>query len=123
MNQGQTFNEPFGIVKPNRKPWYWQPRAKEPQKQYPVYVPTLTEPWITVRVIAAKNRPSAAIGNLVEIREKLMSKLTDIPRPASEVSKDACVTLEQSLNALRRMAAEGAIGRTKAYKKWRYFSL
>jgi hypothetical protein len=123
MNQAQTFNDPFGLVKPNRKPWYWQPRAKEPQKQYPVYVPTLDEPWITVRFVAAKNRPSAAIGNYADLCLKLMSKLTDIPRPASEVSKDACVTLEQSLNALRRMAAEGSIGRTKAYKKWRYFSL
>ena len=109
MNQAQTF-KPMG-------------KRKEPPKQYPVYVPTLNEPWITVRVIAAKNRPSAAIGNLVEIREKLMAKLTDIPQPASMVSKEACVTLEQSLNALRRMAAEGSIGRTKAYKKWRYFSL
>jgi len=96
---------------------------KQPQKQHPVYVPTLDEPWVMVRFVPSKNRPSAAIGNLAEIREKLMSKLTDIPRPASEVSKDACVTLEQSLNALRRMAAEGSIGRTKAYKKWRYFSL
>ena len=123
MNQAQTLNAEVGLVQPKRGEWYWLPRAKEPPKQYSVYAPTLNEPWITVRVIAAKNRPSAAIGNLAEIREKLMAKLTDTPRPASEVSKDACVTLEQSLNALRRMAAEGSIGRTKAFKKWRYFSL
>jgi len=94
---------------------------KQPQKQHPVYKPTLDEPWINVRFIPSKKLPSAAIGNLVDIREKLMAKLTDIPQPASVISKEACVTLEQSLNALRRMAGEGVIGRTKLLNKWLYF--
>ena len=94
---------------------------KQPQKQYPVYKPTLDEPWINVRFIPSKKLPSAAIGNLVDIREKLMAKLTDIPQPASVISKEAGVTMEQSLNALRRMAGEGIIGRTKLLNKWLYF--
>lgn len=125
MNLAQVLNHPFGIQKQrkdeNGEDWFWIPKFKEPPKQCKVYTPTLKEAWITVRFIPSKKLPSAAIGNLVDIREKLMAKLTDIPQPASMVSKEACVTLEQSLNALRRMAEEGVIGRTKLLKKWLYF--
>jgi hypothetical protein len=118
MNLAQVLNHPFGIQKQrkdeNGDGWFWIPKFKQPPKQCKVYTPTLKEAWITVRFIPSKKLPSAAIGNLVDIREKLMAKLTGIPQPASMVSKEACVTMEQSLNALRRMAGEGNYRQDKA---------
>ena len=94
---------------------------KQPQKQYPIYKPTLDEPWINVRLIKAKPRPNAAIGNLVDICTRLAAALTDKPQPALVVSKEAFVTLEQALNVLSKMAREGLVSRTKVSKKWLYF--
>ena len=94
---------------------------KQPQKQYPVYVPTLNESWIHIRFIKAKPRPNAAIGNLVDIRTRLAAALTDTPQPALVVSKEAFVTLEQGLNALSKMARDGLVSRIKVSKKWLYF--
>ena len=94
---------------------------KQPQKQHPVYVPTLDEPWVRVRFIKAKPRPNAAIGNLVDICTRLAAALTDTPQPALVVSKEAFVTIEQALNALSKMAREGLVSRTKVSKKWLYF--
>jgi hypothetical protein len=101
-------------INPDRK-------LKQPQKQYPVYVPTLDEPWIRVRFIKAKPRPNAAIGNLVDICTRLAAALTDKPQPALVVSKEAFVTLEQGLNALSKMARDGLVSRMKVSKKWLYF--
>ena len=94
---------------------------KQPQKQHPIYKPTLDEPWIHIRFIKAKPRPNAAIGNLVDICTRLAAALTDKPQPAIVVSKEAVVTLEQALNALSKMAREGLVSRTKVSKKWLYF--
>jgi len=94
---------------------------KQPQRQYPVYTPTLDEPWINVRFIKEKPRPNAAIGNLVDICTRLAAALTDTPQPALVVSKEAFVTIEQALNALSKMAREGLVSRTKVSKKWLYF--
>jgi hypothetical protein len=94
---------------------------KQPQKQYPIYKPTLDEPWINVRLVKAKPKPDAKIGNLVDICMKLAAALTDKPQPAIVVSKEAVVTLEQGLNALSKMAREGLVSRTKVSKKWLYF--
>ena len=94
---------------------------KQPQKQYPVYVPTLHEPWIHVRFIKEKPKPNAAIGNLVNICTRLAAALTDKPQPALVVSKEAFVTLEQGLNALSKMARECLVSRIKVSKKWLYF--
>ena len=94
---------------------------KQPQKQYPVYVPTLDEPWINVRFIKEKPKPNAAIGNMVDICTRLAAALTDTPQPALVVSKEAFVTIEQALNALSKMAREGLVSRTKVSKKWLYF--
>ena len=94
---------------------------KQPQKQYPIYKPTLDEPWINVRSVKAKPRPNAAIGNLVDICIRLAAALTDTPQPAIVVAKEAFVTVEQALNALSKMAKEGLVTRTKVSKKWLYF--
>lgn len=94
---------------------------KQPQKQYPIYKPTLDEPWIHIRFIKAKPRPNAAIGNMVDICTRLAAALTDTPQPAIVVSKMAFVTLEQGLNALSKMAGKGLVSRTKVSKKWLYF--
>jgi hypothetical protein len=120
MNQAQTFNDPFGVVKPNRKDWSWQPRAKEPQKQYPVYVPTLNEPWIAVRFIPAKPLEKAVIGDYHEMKRKMLAEMSELPRLAVNIARAAKLESLPAYNCLRRMFNENEVIRTKENGNWKY---
>jgi hypothetical protein len=120
MNQGQTFNDPFGIVNPNRKHWSWQPRAKDPQKQYPVYTPTLNEPWITVRFIPARPPEKAIINDYHDMKQKMLAEMSEIPRFAVDIAKAAKLESLPAYNCLRRMFNENDVIRTKEHKNWKY---
>ena len=120
MNQAQTFNDPFGVVKPNRKAWYWLPRAKEPQKQHPVYTPTLNEPWITVRFIPAKPPEKAVINDYHDMKQKMLAEMSEIPRFAVDIAKAAKLESLPAYNCLRRMFNEKDVVRTKEHKNWKY---
>jgi hypothetical protein len=120
MNQAQTFNDPFGVVKPNRKAWYWLPRAKEPQKQYPVYVPTLNEPWITVRFIPAKPPEKAIINDYHDMKQKMLAEMSELPRLAVNIARAAKLESLPAYNCLRRMFNENEVIRTKENGNWKY---
>jgi hypothetical protein len=120
MNQGQTFNDLFGVIKPNRKAWYWQPRAKEPQKQYPVYTPTLNEPWITVRFIPARPPEKAVIGDYHEMKRKMIENMSEVPRLAVNIARAAKLESLPAYNCLRRMYNEKDVIRTKENGNWKY---
>jgi hypothetical protein len=120
MNQGQTFNDPFGLVKPNRKAWYWQPRAKEPQQQYPVYTPTLNEPWITVRFIPAKPPEKAIINDYHDMKQKMLAEMSELPRLAVNIARAAKLESLPAYNCLRRMFNGNEVIRTKENGNWKY---
>ena len=99
MNLAQTLNAAWGRNASIDR--CWVPRLKAPLRQWPVYVPTLTEPWIHVRRVPARTTPYPT-----EVKK-------EVQRRAATTAKITVVN-QQILDFLRAQKEPvplGAIGR------------
>ena len=101
---------------------------KQPQRQYPVYTPTLDEPWINVRNIKGKTPvQSAGLSDYIVNREKILIELAEKPMKTGDIRKACGFSLDITNIVLAKMLKNNLVIREsapsrdgRAQKTWLY---
>ena len=103
-------------------------KYKLPQKQYPIYKPTLNESWINVRNIKGKTPvQSAGLSDYIVNREKILIELAEKPMKTGDIRKACGFSLDVTNIVLAKMLKNNLVTREsapsrdgRAQKTWLY---